>query len=132
MEQEQQQSHTSVETSAAPTTPASSPTTPAASADNGLVMGILCYLGPLVIVPYLVAKDNAFVKFHIKQGVVLAVIELIIYVLGMSMLFWNFWGLLSLLNLACLVLSIIGIINVVQKKEVALPVIGGLADKVKI
>lgn len=132
MEQEQQQSNTSMGTPATPATPANNPAAPAASEDNGLVMGILCYLGPLVIVPYLVAKENTFVKFHIKQGVVLAVIELIIYVLGMSMLFWNLWSLISLLNLACLILSILGIINVVQKKEAALPVIGGLADRVKI
>jgi hypothetical protein len=47
----------------------------AASQDNKL-MGILAYIGPLIIVSYLVAKDDPFVKFHIKQGLVLFVIEI--------------------------------------------------------
>lgn len=118
-------------------TPTTTPATPVQSsqpvaADNNLIMGILCYLGPLVIVPYLMAKDEPFVHFHLKQGVVLAVIEIALYVLSMTMLFWSIWGLVSLLNLGCMILSIVGIIYVVQKKEEPLPLIGKLADWVKI
>lgn len=118
---------------AAPTAPVT-PTTaaPAPSTDTNLLMGILCYLGPLVIIPYLMAKEEPFVKFHLKQGIVLAGIELVIYILSVSMLFWHFWFILSLVNLGCLIFSIIGIIYVVQKKETALPLIGGLAAKIAI
>lgn len=133
MENEQQT--TARETAATPeavhtTAPASTTATP--TEDNALLMGILCYLGILVIIPYLMAKDNAHVKFHLKQGIVLVVIELILYALGMMVLVPILWPIISLLNLGCLVLSIIGIINVVQKKEVALPLVGGFAEKVKI
>ncbi|MBI1755245.1 hypothetical protein HY250_01765 [Candidatus Azambacteria bacterium] len=36
----------------------------APAAGNKTLMGILAYLGPLVIVSYVTSKDDAFVKFH--------------------------------------------------------------------
>jgi len=36
--------------------------------ESNVLMGILSYLGPLVIISYLTSKDNPFVKFHIKQA----------------------------------------------------------------
>lgn len=90
--------------------------------ENRALMGILAYLGPLVIVSYVMAKEDPFVKFHIKQGLVLLVIELIVWVL--SPMLWSLFALIQLVNLAVLVLVIIGIINVVQGREKELPFIG--------
>ena len=90
--------------------------------ENKTLMGILAYIGPLVIVSYLVAKDDPFVKFHIKQGLVLIVIELIAWVLGS--MFWRFFMFINLVNLAVLVFAIIGIINVTQGQEKELPLVG--------
>ncbi|OGM97342.1 MAG: hypothetical protein A2735_03160 [Candidatus Yanofskybacteria bacterium RIFCSPHIGHO2_01_FULL_41_21] len=90
--------------------------------DNNTVMGILSYLGILVIIPFLMAKNVPFVKFHIKQGVVLAVIEIVLWVV--SGMLWQLFAIVGILELALLILSIIGIINVVQKKEKELPVVG--------
>jgi uncharacterized membrane protein len=92
------------------------------------VFGILSYLGPLVIVSFLVAKDDPFVKFHIKQGLVLLAIDAILWV--MSWTFWMFsplWMLYNLVNLAILVLVILGIMNVVNNKEQELPIVGSFA-----
>lgn len=91
--------------------------------ENKTVMGVLSYLGPLVIISYAVAKDDPFVKFHIKQGLVLLVIEVVLWVLG-TMFFWQLWALTQLINLAVLILTIIGIMNVVNGKEKELPVVG--------
>lgn len=96
------------------------------------LMGVLCYLGPLVIIPYMTALDNSFVKFHVKQGIVLFGLEVILYILGSMFLFSGLYPIIMLLNLGTLILTIIGIVNVVGKKEMALPLIGQLADKVKI
>ena len=90
--------------------------------DNKTVMGILAYLGPLVIVSYLVAKDDPFVKFHIKQGLVLVVIELIVWVL--SSMIWSLFMFMNLINLAVLILAIFGIVNVVEGREKELPLVG--------
>lgn len=98
---------------------------PVVQADNSTLMSVLAYIGILVLVPLLVSKDNETVKFHIKQGLVLLVIEAGVWVLGMMM--WSLYPLLSIINIATLVLSIIGIVNVVQKKQSELPVVGQFA-----
>ena len=91
------------------------------------LMGVLAYLGPLVIVSYAMAKDDPFVKFHIKQGLVLLVIEIIAGLLASVM--WQFFFILQLINLGTLILAIIGILNVTQGTEKELPVVGQFASK---
>ena len=98
--------------------------------ENQTLMGVLAYLGPLVIIPFLSAKDDSFVKFHIKQGLVLLVIEIALW-LAMS-IFWPLRPIFGILQLGVLVLIIIGIINVVQKKEKNLPIVGSFVNKVNI
>ena len=91
------------------------------------LMGVLAYLGILIIIPFLMAKDDPFVKFHIKQGLLLAIVEIVVWVLGMTMFGWQMWQFLQLINLAAIVFSVIGIVNVVQGKEKELPLVGSLA-----
>jgi uncharacterized membrane protein len=98
--------------------------------EKNTLMGVLCYLGILVIIPLITAKDDPFVKFHIKQGLVLAVIEVIVYAVGMFM--WQFWAFYQLINLVMFILSIVGIINVVQGKEKELPIVGQFGNSFKI
>lgn len=98
--------------------------------EKNTLMGVLCYLGPLVIVALVVAKKDPFVKFHIKQGLVLLVVEMVVWALGMFM--WQLWAIYSIVNLATFVLSVIGIINVVQGQEKELPVVGQFGNSFKI
>ncbi len=92
---------------------------------NKTLMGVLAYLGILIIIPFLMAKDDPFVKFHIKQGLLLVIVEIAVFVLGNAM--WQLWMFLNLANLAALVFSIIGIVNVVQGNQKELPLIGSLS-----
>ena len=107
------------------------------SIDHHAIMGILCYLGPFVLVPYLTERDTPFVKFHIKQGLVLLGFAIL------SFLISSFAGLLFifavlvvpfiiLLNLFLLILVILGIVNVIKGKQKPLPLIGDLANKIHI
>ena len=89
------------------------------------IMGILAYLGPLLVISYIVSSKDPFVKFHIKQGLILLIIDVIIWFLGP--MFWSLYFIIRLLNLAVFVLVVLGIINVVQGKEKELPFIGHLA-----
>jgi uncharacterized membrane protein len=117
----------------APTTPApqaTPPSAPGAEGNNPTLMGILAYIGILVLIPLLMEKNDPFVRFHVKQGLVLFVIEAALWVIG-SMVY-GLWGLVSLIHLGTIVLSIIGIINVINKKQVALPLVGQFADKFKV
>lgn len=122
--------HANSNPTATPIVPNQSPATE--QTDNSLLMGILAYLGILVIIPYLMAKDNPFVKYHVKQGIVLTGLWLIVYVLGVTIIPYSLYQIFSLINLGVLALAIFGIVHVVQKKEAPLPLIGQFADKVKI
>lgn len=123
MPNDQQQSTPNQEhaTSEAPVTPPKGDTA---------LMGILAYIGPLVIIPYLTAKGDPFVKFHIKQGLVLFVIELVLWVI--ASMFWFLLPFVPLLQLAVFILSVVGIVNVVHKKEKPLPLVGSYAEHFKI
>ena len=90
-------------------------------------MAILAYLGILIIIPFLTAKDDPFVKFHLKQGLIIFIAEAVVWILGMTMIGWELWQLLELVNLATLVLAIIGIVNVVQGRQAELPLVGSLS-----
>lgn len=94
----------------------------ATGTQNTTLMSVLAYIGILVIIPYLMAKDDPVVKFHVKQGLVLVVIEVAMWVAG-SMVYM-LAPLLMLVNIATLVLSIIGIVNVIQGNQKALPFVG--------
>ena|SRR3989344_428905 len=96
--------------------------TPAEAPKQNTLMAALAYIGPLVIVSFIVAKNDPFVKFHIKQGLILFVIEIAVWIIGM--MFYPLWMILNLVNLATLILSIIGIVRVTQGKETELPIVG--------
>ncbi len=94
------------------------------------VMGVLSYIGPLVIVSYLTSKDDPFVKFHIKQGLVLFAIEVALWIIQLT--FWQLWVITSAIRLGAVVLSIVGIVNVVQGKEKEIPLVGQFAKHFNI
>lgn len=104
--------------------------TPTPTQNNHVLMGVLAYISILVIIPYLMAKDSSFVKFHVKQGTVLAIIEIIVWLV--TPFLWGLWFIIELIHLALIVLSIIGIVNVVQNKEAELPLVGSFAKSINI
>ena len=79
---------------------------------HNVAMAVLSYIGPLVIVSYLSAKDDPFVKYHIKQGLVLLVIEVALSLIG-SMVYM-FWPVIQIVHIAVLILAIIGISNAIK------------------
>jgi len=119
--------------------PPFSPTRTAATQSNSAIMGVLAYLGILIVIPFIMAKDDSFVKFHIKQGLTLIVfwfgIWIISFALGIFLAVVRFplFGLISiffpLLWLLSAILAIVGIINAATGKMKELPVIGGWGNK---
>jgi len=92
------------------------------------VMAVLAYLGILIIIPFIVAKEDPFVKFHLKQGLILFIAEAVVWLLGMTVIGWELWQLLELVNLATLILAILGIVNVVQGNQKELPLVGSMSS----
>ena len=97
---------------------------------KGKTLGILSYLGILVLIPYLSEKKNKYVIFHAKQGIILLIAEIIVggilWFLGL-ILSWRVSWLVSICQTAffflSLVLSFMGIKNVCDGKAKELPLI---------
>lgn len=93
-------------------------------------MAIFSYIGILVLVPILAAKDSPYAKFHSNQGLVLliawviysiitGVINNILNLLALRMIF-------SLASLLFIALAVLGIVNAAGGKAKKLPLIGEL------
>ena len=108
-------------------------------AQDNKIMGVLAYLGILVLVPIFAAKESPFARYHANQGLVLAIAEIIfaiVYsiitaILTAAMIGIGAFGilavistLLGLLWILFAVLAIIGIVNAAGGKYKPLPVIG--------
>lgn len=107
-----------------------------AAANNQTLMAVLAYLGILIIIPFMIAKENQFVKFHLKQGLAIIVVWLGYWVVTwtlaiLNMSFFNFL-IYPIIGLGLLILEIIGIINAVQGQQKELPIVGKLATKLNI
>jgi uncharacterized membrane protein len=100
------------------------------SVDEGKIWCILAYLGVLCFIPLLTQKQNSFVMFHAKQGLVLFITEVLIVILSIILSFIPFIGFLFwLMHIGCFVLAIMGIIQAVQGREWKMPILGDFAQK---
>ena len=88
------------------------------------LLAALSYLCIVSIVMYVLKKDNEYIKFHAKQGIVIFALSLIsvIPVVG--------WFLAPFISIAALILIIIGAIKAYQGEKYKLPVISSLAEKI--
>lgn len=93
-----------------------------AKKQENTLLAILAYIGPLVLVSYLLAKDDPFVKFHIKQGLLLVIGEVATWML--VMMFWPLFPLMQIVNIFLLVLAVVGIIRAIHGQQKELPFIG--------
>ncbi len=94
-----------------------------------MVMAILAYV--IFFIPLLTdAKKDPFVKYHVKQGFVLFICGILVWIVGW-ILPWGMAIIVRLLNLALVVLMIIGIINAAKGEQKPLPVIGKFSEQFK-
>jgi len=107
----------------------------ATGGEKNVGMAILCYIWILVIVPLLTdAKNDAFVKFHIKQGLVLLIAWIIAGVANMVLAVIPVigWLLMMVVWVGLFIIWIMGIINAVNGQEKELPIIGKYGAKFNI
>lgn len=94
------------------------------------LIAVLSYIGILVLVPLLTAKEDEFVKYHAKQGLVLFIAEFATGLICWLPIIGWFFGFIA--GILWIVLSILGIVNVLAGKKKLLPILGGFAEKFKI
>ena len=89
-------------------------------------MAVVAYI--IFFIPLLTdAKNDPFVKFHVKQGLVLLLGWVAGMIVGMVPIFG--WIIAPFLGILLFVLFVIGIINALGGKEKQLPLIGQFASK---
>jgi len=87
------------------------------------VLGYIIFFLPLLTD----AKNDPFVKFHVKQGLVLLITEVGISVVGTIVPFLGWFIILPLGSIFILVLWIIGVVNAINGTEKELPFVGSFA-----
>ncbi len=102
--------------------------------DLRLPLAIVAYLGPLVIISYMMGRPDSFVRYHTKQGAVLLGLWVVVHVLSSLLIPTMFflWQLLGIVNLGVFALAVIGIVHVVQNQTKPLPLIGTWAEKLSL
>ena len=95
---------------------------------EGKILAILSYLSILCIIPLVLKKDNPFVLRHGKQGLILFVAEVAVFIIHIILGQW-FLRLGMFVLGAC---SFVGIIRVLEGKYVRLYVIADVADKITL
>ncbi len=91
------------------------------------VMAALSYLWVLVLIPLLKPGKSEFVKFHSRQGFLLFIAEVILFVINIVPVIG--WFVAFVGGLAALVLSIMGLLAALQGKYWELPWLSEYAKK---
>lgn len=92
-------------------------------------MAIVAYI--LFFIPLLTeAKKDPFVKYHVKQGLLVFIGWIVVGIIGW-ILPWQLGIIATLLDICVLVLMIIGIMNAAKGEQRPLPVIGKFGEQFK-
>jgi uncharacterized membrane protein len=96
------------------------------SAKKNTGMAVVAYL--LFFVPLLTdAKNDPFVKFHVKQAIILLIGWLVSVIIGQVPVLG--WTISFVMGVGILILLLMGIINALNGEEKPLPIIGQYAEK---
>jgi uncharacterized membrane protein len=90
---------------------------------------VMAYLPFLCFVPLIKMRDDPYACFHARQGIVLFFMEIIALVFLIPYLSQFFW---RVVLIACIGAAVAGIIFSLQGKMYKLPIIGDLADRLRM
>ena len=95
---------------------------------DGKIFAVLAYLSILCIIPLVFKKDNQFVLSHGKQGLVLFVSEVAIFIGSIILSAW----IIKLCFFILGIFSLWGIIKSLQGQALQLPVVWDIAEKITL
>jgi uncharacterized membrane protein len=96
--------------------------------NEGKVFAILSYLSILCIIPLVFKKDNPFVLKHGKQGLILFMGEVAVFIVHIILGQW----ILRLGMFIFGVFSFIGLIAALQGRDAQLPIVTKLAETITL
>ena len=101
---------------------------PKAKSESNIAMAVIAYF--IFFIPLLTdSKDDPFVKFHVKQSIVLLIANIVVWTIGAIIPFIGWFLVAPIGGLAVFILWIIGVINASQGKKKPVPVIGQFGEK---
>lgn len=110
---------------AAPPPPAPvNPTPDVTGIPEANLYAALSYVGVLLLVPLLVRKDDPFVQFHLKQGIVL----LGGLILGLFAVLW-IAAVGNIVVLLLLIVDIVGLVQALLGRRWRIPLVGMVTDR---
>ena len=95
---------------------------------EGKPLTILSYLFILCIIPLVFKRDNSFALHHGKQGLVIFVAEVAVFII--QIIFGEWFLKLGMFFFG--ILSLIGIISVLKGQYVKLPIVAEIAEKITL
>lgn len=94
------------------------------------LLSAIGYLGILCLIPLLLKKDSAFAQFHGKQGLVLLLAWIVLWLGNIVPVLGQLVWLVG--SVVLLVAIIVGAVNAFQGKEWEVPVLGKYAKMLKL
>lgn len=91
---------------------------------------VISYLGVLALIPLVLKLKNPFVLHHLRQGLLLFGVEVLLVVIGVIPLVG--WVIVILGWLLCTILSLLGIFNAVIGRYWHFPLLSKYSQKIKI
>ena len=90
--------------------------------EENKLMAALSYVSIICLVPLFLKRDSKFAHFHAKQGLLLFIMELFLFV--------PFFG--QILFVMAVILAILGALNAWNGKYWVMPIFGKYAEKLNI
>ncbi len=95
--------------------------------EENKAISALAYLGLLVLVPLLAKKESPYAQFHAKQGLVLLIAWIAIWIVAIIPILG--WIISIVGSIVLLVFTIMGLINALSGQMKELPLIGKYGGK---
>lgn len=93
-------------------------------------MAAIAYL--IFFIPLLTdSKDDPFVKFHVKQGLILLLFSVLVSIVSTFIPFIGLFFVAPIGGIVTVILFVIGIMHAMNGEEKELPLIGSLAKNLK-
>jgi len=98
-------------------------------AEERRMAAVMAYIPFLCFIPLIKMRDDPYAYFHARQGIVLFFVEIIAFIFSFPHLSQLFW---TVIIIACIGAAVAGIIFSLQGKMYKLPIIGDLADRLRM
>jgi uncharacterized membrane protein len=94
--------------------------------DENRLLAAISYLNVLFLIPLLMGRREAYVRFHLKQGIVLFAVDVIAgAIVWVPLVGW-------LIGLFLVCVSIYGFLQALAGKKWTLPYVGKYAERIKL